>query len=265
MRLAMGLSYNGQAYEGWQSQLSGNTVQDKLEAALQNFTNSTISTHCAGRTDTGVHGVMQVIHFDTEVERTPYAWVRATNSLLPHDIAVQWVKEVPDTFHCRGSAVARRYAYVLLESPVRPSVEAGRVGWVFRPLDGQAMQEAAQLVLGEHDFTSFRASSCQALSPVKTMHRIDITRRGSSPTSAYWRFEFEANAFLHHMIRNLMGCFVQIGQGMQPASWMADVLAAKNRDAAAPTFSPDGLYFLGPVYEDHWGLPMRTPAYDWLP
>ena len=265
MRLAMGLSYNGQAYEGWQSQLSGNTVQDKLEAALQAFTNTKISTLCAGRTDTGVHGVMQVIHFDTEVERTPYAWVRATNSLLPNDIAVQWVQQVPDTFHCRGSAVARRYAYVLLESPVRPSVEAGRVGWVFRPLDGEAMQLAAQHLLGEHDFSSFRASSCQALSPIKTMHRIDITRRSQSPTSAYWRFEFEANAFLHHMIRNLMGCFLQIGQGMQSAQWMADVLAAKNRDAAAPTFSPDGLYFLGPVYEDHWSLPARTPAYDWLP
>jgi tRNA pseudouridine38-40 synthase len=139
------------------------------------------------------------------------------------------------------------------------------VGWVFRPLDGEAMQQAAQHLLGEHDFSSFRASSCQALSPIKTMHRIDITRRSQSPTSAYWRFEFEANAFLHHMIRNLMGCFLQIGQGLQSAQWMADVLAAKNRDAAAPTFSPDGLYFLGPVYEDHWGLPARTPAYDWLP
>jgi tRNA pseudouridine38-40 synthase len=261
----MGLSYNGQAFEGWQSQLSGNTVQDKLETALQAFTSTKISTHCAGRTDTGVHGVMQVIHFDTEVERTPYSWLRATNSLLPSDIAVQWVQQVPDTFHSRGSAIARRYAYVLLESPVRPSVEAGRVGWVFRSLDATAMQEAAQYLLGEHDFSSFRASSCQALSPVKTMLSIDITRKSQSPTSAYWRFEFEANAFLHHMIRNLMGCFVQIGQGMQSAPWMAEVLAAKDRDAAAPTFSPDGLYFLGPVYDDHWGLPKRTPAYDWLP
>ena len=261
----MGLSYNGQAYEGWQSQLSGNTVQDKLEAALGSFVDSPISTHCAGRTDTGVHALMQVVHFDSPVQRTPYAWVRATNSLLPPDIAVQWVHEVPDTFHCRGSATARRYAYVVLESPVRPSVEAGRVGWVFRPLDGAAMQQAAQHLLGEHDFTSFRASSCQALSPIKTMRRIDITRRSQSPHSAYWRFEFEANAFLHHMIRNLMGCFLQIGQGLQPAQWMAEVLAAKSRDVAAPTFSPDGLYFLGPCYDAAWGLPQRTPAYDWLP
>jgi tRNA pseudouridine38-40 synthase len=206
-----------------------------------------------------------VIHFDTELDRTPYSWVRGTNRYLPLDIAVQWAREMPREFHCRGSAIARRYAYVVLESAVRPSVEVGRVGWVYRPLDLAAMQQAAQYVMGEHDFTSFRASSCQALTPVKTMTRIDITRKSTQTGSAVWRFEFEASAFLHHMIRNLMGCFLQIGQGMQSAQWMADVLAAKNRDAAAPTFSPDGLYFLGPVYEDHWGLPARTPAYDWLP
>jgi tRNA pseudouridine38-40 synthase len=166
---------------------------------------------------------------------------------------------VPDSFHARGSAVARRYAYLLLESPVRPSVDAGRVGWVFRPLDARAMREAAAIFLGEHDFTSFRASSCQAKSPVKTLHRLDITQRG-----AYWRLEFEANAFLHHMIRNIMGCLLVVGQGQRPPSWISEVLAARNRDAAAPTFSPDGLYFMGPVYEAHWGLPERTAAYDWI-
>jgi len=265
MRLAMGLSYNGQAYEGWQSQLSGRTVQDRFENALQKFTQTPISTHCAGRTDTGVHGLMQVVHFDTELTRDMYSWVRGTNSFLPDDIAVQWVREVPDAFHCRGSAIARRYAYVLLESAVRPSVEAGRVGWVYRPLDLQNLQEAAQHLIGEHDFTSFRASSCQALSPVKNMTRIQISRKSTSPDSAYWRFEFEANAFLHHMIRNLMGCFVKVGTGEQAPQWMAEVLIAKDRNAAAPTFSPDGLYFLGPVYESHWGLPSQTPAYDGLP
>jgi tRNA pseudouridine38-40 synthase len=163
-------------------------------------------------------------------------------------------------FHSRASASARRYAYVLLESAVRPSVEAGRVGWVFRPLEAQAMQAAADLLLGEHDFTSFRASGCQARSPVKTMRRIEILRRGP-----YWRFEFEANAFLHHMIRNIMGCLVVVGQGLQPPGWMSEVLAARSRDAAAPTFSPDGLYFLGPVYDAAWGLPSQTPPYDWLP
>jgi tRNA pseudouridine38-40 synthase len=149
---------------------------------------------------------------------------------------------------------------VLLESPVRPSVEAGRVGWVFRPLAAEAMQAAAEHLVGEHDFTSFRASSCQSPTPVKTLAPISISRRGP-----YWRFDFQANAFLHHMIRNLMGCLVAVGQGLHDPDWMREVLLAKSRDAAAPTFSPDGLYFLGPVYESHWGLPSRTPAYDWLP
>ena len=265
MRIAMGLSYNGQAYEGWQSQLSGKTVQDRLEAALQKFTTTRVQTLCAGRTDSGVHGLMQVIHFDTELERDPYSWVRGTNSFLPLDIAIQWAQVVPDSFHSRGSAISRRYAYVLLESPVRPSVDVGRVGWVYRPLNLEAMEQAAEYLLGEHDFTSFRAFSCQALSPVKTLRSIRITRRSTQPHSAYWRFEFEANAFLHHMIRNLMGCLIPIGEGTHPPEWMAEVLAARSRDAASRTFSPDGLYFLGPQYDAHWGLPNGAPAYDGLP
>jgi len=261
MRIALGVSYNGGAYEGWQSQLSGRTIQDQLELALGKFTaQPRVSTLCAGRTDAGVHGLMQVVHFDTEIDRPSNAWVRGTNSFLPHDISVQWAQEVPREFHCRASALTRRYAYVLLDSPVRPSVEAGRVGWVFNPLALEPMQAAAQRLIGEHDFSSFRAAACQALSPIKTLQRIDITRRG-----AYWRFEFEANAFLHHMIRNILGCLIYIGQGRQPVSWMDEVLAARARDVAAPTFSPDGLYFLGPRYDPKWGLPERTPAYDWLP
>jgi len=261
MRIALGVSYNGGAYEGWQSQLSGRAVQDQLEFALGKFTDQPrVSTLCAGRTDAGVHGLMQVVHFDTEIDRPTNAWVRGTNSFLPHDISVQWAQEVPREFHCRASALTRRYAYVLLDSPVRPSVEAGRVGWVFNPLAFEPMQAAAQRLIGEHDFSSFRAAACQALSPIKTLQRIDITQRG-----AYWRFEFEANAFLHHMIRNIMGCLIYIGQGRQPVSWMDEVLAARSRDVAAPTFSPDGLYFLGPRYDPAWGLPDRTPAYDWLP
>lgn len=260
MRIVLGVSYNGQAYRGWQSQPDGQTVQDKLEKALSTFANQPISTLCAGRTDAGVHGLMQVVHFDTAVERTEYAWVRGTNANLPKDISVHWaVKTTPD-FHCRASAQSRRYAYVLLESPIRPSIEVGRVGWTFQSLDMDAMRAGADLLLGEHDFTSFRASECQALSPVKTMLDIALHRRG-----AYWRIEFEANAFLHHMIRNIMGCLVQIGTGKKPPQWMAEVLAARDRRAAAPTFSPDGLYFLGPRYDAAWGLPDRTPAYDWLP
>lgn len=260
MRLALGISYNGQSYEGWQSQLSGRTVQDQLELALGKFTARKVSTLCAGRTDAGVHGLMQVVHFDTEVDRDTHAWIRGTNANLPADIAVEWAQVVPGAFHCRASAISRRYAYVLFESAVRPSVDFGRVGWVFRALDLQAMQDAAEILLGEHDFTSFRASACQARSPIKNLFRIDIRRRG-----AYWHFEFEANAFLHHMIRNIMGCLVAVGQGKKSPQWIREVLAARSRDVAAPTFSPAGLYFLGPRYEDHWGLPDRTAAYDGLP
>ena len=260
MRLALGISYNGQAYQGWQSQLSGLTVQDKLEAALGKFTDQRMSTLCAGRTDAGVHGLMQVVHFDTALARPVASWVRGTNAFLPRDIAVEWAQEMPPEFHCRASALSRRYAYIVMESPVRPSVDAGRVGWVFKPLNLDAMQTAAAHLLGEHDFTSFRASACQALSPIKTLQRIEISQRG-----AYWRFEFEANAFLHHMIRNIMGCLVTVGQGKQAPDWVKQVLLARDRDAAAPTFSPDGLYFLGPSYAPHWGLPERTPLFDGLP
>lgn len=257
----MGIAYNGGRYDGWQSQPGGNTVQDRLEQALARFLAvDLVHTLCAGRTDAGVHGLNQVVHFDSPLERPENAWVRGTNSFLPPDIAVQWARAVPPGFHARASATGRRYAYVLLESPVRPSVDLGQVGWVFRPLDQAAMDAAADALLGEHDFTSFRASSCQAHSPVKDLRRITIARRG-----AYWRFELEASAFLHHMIRNIMGCLIAVGTGNRPPHWMAEVLAAKSRDAAAPTFAPDGLYFLGPVYDASWNLPERTPAFDWLP
>jgi len=260
-RVALGVSYNGRHYDGWQSQPGGRTVQDHLERALTQFTaDEPVRTLCAGRTDAGVHGLMQVVHFDTALSRSDYAWMRGTNRFLPADIAVQWARHVPASFHARASALARRYAYVLLESPVRPSVDEGQVGWVFRPLSMAPMQEAAQMLIGLHDFTSFRAAQCQAHSPVKEMLRVDIARRG-----AYWRFEFEATAFLHHMIRNIMGCLMAIGTGNRPATWMGEVLKARSRDAAAPTFSPDGLYFLGPVYDPALNLPDRTPAFDWLP
>ena len=264
MRIALGITYSGSAYEGWQSQLSGNTIQDKLELALGRFAAQPVRVMCAGRTDAGVHGLMQVVHFDTVLQRETASWVRGTNAFLPRDIAVQWAQVMPDEFHSRGSAISRRYAYVVLESPVRPSVEAGRVGWVYRPLNADLMRQSALHLVGEHDFSSFRAAQCQAKSPVKALRRIDISQRAGG-NGCYWRFEFEADAFLHHMIRNIMGCLVAIGQQNQPPDWMADVLAARRRDAAAPTFTPDGLYFLGPVYEERYGLPSRTAAYDWLP
>ncbi len=261
LRIALGISYLGSAYQGWQSQPSGQTVQDHLERALAQFAAvPDVHTLCAGRTDAGVHGLGQVVHFDTDVQRAMGSWVRGTNRYLPSDVAVQWAHEVPESFHARASATGRRYAYVLLESAVRPSLETGRTGWVFRPLNLAAMEAAAGHLIGEHDFTSFRAAQCQALSPIKHLRRIDISRRG-----AYWRFDFEANAFLHHMIRNLMGCLVAVGQGLRPPEWIAEVLQARSRDVAAPTFAPDGLYFLGPLYEPHWGLPASIPGSDWLP
>ena len=255
------MSYNGRAYDGWQSQPGGRTVQDQLERAIAHFSaGSPVRTLCAGRTDAGVHGLMQVVHFDSPLDRAENAWVRGTNSFLPDNIAVQWARKVPASFHARASARSRRYAYVLLESPVRPSVDTGQVGWVFRPLALEPMLMATRALVGEHDFTSFRAAQCQSHSPVKHLFRLDIARRGG-----YWRFEFEANAFLHHMIRNIMGCLIAIGAGNRPPTWMTEVLQARSRDAAAPTFSPDGLYFLGPVYDAALGLPQRTPAFDWLP
>lgn len=259
-RIALGLSYAGTAYHGWQSQPDGRTVQDRLEEALARFAGEPLPTRCAGRTDAGVHALLQVVHFDTSVQREPFSWVRGTNHFLPPDIAVQWARPVPDTFHARSSALSRRYAYILLQSAVRPSLEAGRAGWVFRELDADAMREAASHLVGRHDFSSFRASGCQARSPVKTLASITLRRVG-----AYWHFGFEADGFLYHMIRNIMGCLVYVGQGARPPAWMQEVLQARSRRAAAPTFAPDGLYFHGPVYAGHWKLPQRVLAYDWLP
>jgi tRNA pseudouridine38-40 synthase len=259
-RLAIGLSYRGTAYRGWQSQPDGRTVQDHVEKALAEFAAAPVATVCAGRTDSGVHALNQVLHFDAPVQRDDFAWVRGTNRYLPRDIALQWCRPVSPEFHARRSALGRRYRYLLLQSAVRPSLEHGLCGWSFRPLDGAAMRTAAAHLIGEHDFSSFRAAACQALSPVKSLRAIGIDRRG-----AYWRFDFDANAFLHHMVRNLMGCLLAVGEGRQGPGWLAEVLAARNRDAAAPTFAPDGLYFLGPYYDGRHAIPEHTPAMDWLP
>ena len=255
--LALGLSYRGENYHGWQSQSDGQTVQDHLESALGRFSaldgSPRIAVHCAGRTDTGVHALQQVLHFDTPLQREIASWVRGVNRYLPADIAVRWARSVPANFHARSAALTRRYVYLLLDAPVRPSLGAQRVGWSHRPLDAIAMQTAADLLLGQHDFSSFRASACQALSPIKHLTQLRISRQGSLILC-----EFEANAFLHHMVRNIMGCLVAIGQGAQPPQWMAEVLAARSRKVAAPTFSAAGLYFLGGRYAAQWDLPDLT-------
>ncbi len=260
MRIALGVAYRGQAYRGWQSQVGGETVQDRLEHALARFVGAPVRTVCAGRTDTGVHALNQVVHFDTDVVRTESSWVRGTNRYLPPDIAIQWARAVDETFHARNRATGRRYVYLLIESEVRPALATGMVGWAFRPLDESRLRQAADGLLGRHDFSAFRSSECQAASPVRTLRGIAIGRRG-----ACWRFEFEADAFLHHMVRNLMGSLVAVGSGRQTASWLAEVLAGLDRSRAAPTFAAAGLYFFGPDYPAAYDLPRRTAAMDWLP
>lgn len=260
MRIALGIRYRGQAYLGWQSQPNGRTVQDHLEHALARFANRPIRTMCAGRTDTGVHALNQVVHFDTELAREPFSWVRGTNRFLPDDIAVQWCQPVPEAFHARNSAIGRRYVYRLLESAVRPSLESGLCGWSFRPLDAERMREAARVLIGEHDFSAFRSSECQAASPVKQLREITVERRGD-----VWRFEFEASAFLHHMVRNIMGCLVAVGAGLRDADWLARVLAARERAQAAPTFAAAGLYFVGPYYDARFGIPAPSASGDGWP
>jgi len=260
MRLALGVSYRGTAYQGWQSQPGGQTVQDRLELALSTFADEPVRTLCAGRTDAGVHGLNQVVHLDTALDRQAFSWVRGTNRFLPDDIAVQWCQPVAQDFHARNSALGRRYAYVLRESPVRPALETGLAGWVFRPLAVEPMRAAAQRLVGEHDFSAFRSAECQAASPVKRVHAIGIERRG-----AYWRFDFDAGAFLHHMVRNIMGCLVAVGSGSRAPDWLGEVLASRERSQAAPTFPPDGLYFVGPYYDPRHAIVQRSAALDWLP
>lgn len=251
MRIALGVEYCGTSFHGWQSQPQGNTVQDVLEAALAAIAGERTTVICAGRTDAGVHATQQVVHFETAVSRPLTAWIRGVNAHLPDGVAVRWAHPVDDEFHARFSARGRRYRYLMLNRPQRPGLWQGRVGWFHLPLDVAAMQSAAQQLIGEHDFSSFRAAGCQAKTPIKTLWRADVTQRGDMIF-----FDFEASAFLHHMVRNLVGSLVYVGKGVQSPAWMAELLQVCDRKVAAPTFSPDGLYFRGPIYEPHWGLPM---------
>lgn len=250
MKWAIGVSYCGAGLEGWQSQPSGNTVQDRLEHALSEIGGGPIALTAAGRTDAGVHASAQVAHFETNADRPESAWVRGANSLLPPGIAVQWATPVAEDFHARYSAVSRTYRYVLYNHAIRPALLAGRAGWFHLPLDLEKMQEAARYLLGEHDFSSFRSAECQAKSPVRIMETAAIRAGG-----AYVFLDFTANAFLHHMVRNIVGCLVYVGKGKHPPAWMSEVLAARDRQRAAPTFAPDGLYLFGVRYDARWNLP----------
>ncbi len=250
VRIALGVEYDGAGFSGWQSQPQGNTVQDVLEKAIAAISGKSLRVVCAGRTDAGVHALGQVVHFDTDVQRPDTAWVRGVNAHLPHEVAVCWSREVDVEFHARFSARSRAYRYVLLNRPVRPALLNGRVGWYHRPLDVEAMRAATACLIGEHDFSAFRAAECQAKTPVKHLYRADIERQGECIV-----FDFHANAFLHHMIRNLVGSLVHIGQGKHPPKWMAELLLERDRTRSAPTFDAAGLYFADVEYDARWQLP----------
>jgi tRNA pseudouridine38-40 synthase len=254
-RFALLLAYDGAGSPGWQTQPSGNALQDHLERALSSIAGEPVATVCAGRTDAGVHALAQVVHFDTRAQRPPSAWVRGVNALLPPQLAAQRVREVDDGFHARYGATRRAYRYLLYRSPHRHPLYAGRAGWVFQPLELDRMREAAAALLGEHDFSAFRSSQCQAKSPVRRLDRLDIRERGPLVV-----FELEANAFLHHMVRNLVGALVWIGAGRRPAAWTAELLAARDRRLAAPTFAPEGLYLAGVEYPSRYDVGSWPPA-----
>ena len=257
VRIALGLEYEGAAFCGWQTQPSGCGVQDHLEAALARIAGERVETVCAGRTDAGVHAMEQIVHFNPPARRPASAWVRGVNASLPAEIAVLWAHEVSEDFHARYSARNRCYRYVLLNHAVRPAAAHGRVGWFHLPLDVGCMREAARLLLGEHDFSAFRSSECQARSPVRTLHAIEIEVRGP-----YVVFDFRANAFLHHMVRNLVGTLIYIGKGRHAPEWAAELLASGDRSQAAPTFDAAGLYLSRVEYDSHWHLPatLRSPV-----
>ena len=250
MRIALGLEYDGAPFHGWQSQTDGSGVQDALERGLAAVAGGPVAAVAAGRTDAGVHATLQVAHFDSDVVRPETAWVRGVNASLPESIVVRWSLAMPSEFHARFSAAGRHYTYLLLDRPVRPALLRTRVGWYHRPLAVDAMRRAADALLGKHDFSAFRAAECQAKSPLKTLDRIDIAREDDMI-----RFDLHADAFLQHMVRNIVGALVYVGSGRQNASWMRALLEARDRTQGAPTFSAAGLYLTGVDYPTHWNLP----------
>ena len=250
MRYALGVEYDGTEFSGWQRLTRGASVQGALESALSFVAAHPIEVICAGRTDAGVHASAQVVHFDSESVRTPYAWQMGSNSRLPDSVAILWVQPTVDEFHARFSARARRYRYRLLNRKVRPGLHARYQAWEARPLDADAMHAAAQALIGQHDFSAFRTSQCQAPNPVRDMQQIVVRREGDELL-----IEVQANAFLHHMVRNIVGSLIVVGRGEQPAAWIADLLRGRDRSVAGPTAPAAGLTFLGPRYPRDWGLP----------
>lgn len=243
---------------GWQTQPGGCAVQDDLERALASVHGAPVATVVAGRTDAGVHALTQVVHFDAVNSRPETAWLRGVNALLPEGVAVLWARPVADAFHARYSATERAYRYLLLNHPVRPALLAGRAGWVHAALDEARMAQAARHLLGSHDFSAFRAAECQAKSPLRELREARVVRRGD-----FVLFEFRANAFLHHQVRNMVGALVWVGLGRRPPEWVGEVLAGRDRRQAAATFAPDGLYLAEVRYPPEFGLPGGGDRIGW--
>ena len=250
MRIALGVEYNGAPFSGWQSQTNACGVQDFVEIAIAKIAKHKVRIHAAGRTDTRVHAMMQVIHFDTQVTRPDTAWVRGVNAFLPKTVRILWAKLVDDTFHARFSATQRSYQYLLVNQATAPAINADRAGWYHLPLNVSAMQEAIAHLQGEHDFSAFRASECQASSPIRTLHTASIMAHGETII-----FNFSANAFLQHQVRNMVGALIYVGKGLYSPQYMQELLAQKNRTLAPPTFSPNGLYLVGVEYDKKFNLP----------
>lgn len=260
MRIALVVEYDGSRYHGWQAQTGLHTVQQSVELALSKVADSPVSVVCAGRTDTGVHATNQVIHFDCDKERAIRAWVHGGNSFLPKDIAFKWGKEMPEEFHARYSATSRRYQYVIYNGVVRPALLRSNVTWQYRQLDHRLMNQAAQSLLGENDFTSFRSVECQSKTPMRNIHQVQVSRKGNLLI-----LDITANAFLHHMVRNIAGVLIAVGAGKQSVSWVEDVLKAKDRRMGAQTAPSYGLYLVQANYPSEFGVVQHSsgPLFLW--
>lgn len=258
MRIALGIEYDGSRYSGWQRQPHALGVQQVLEEALTKVADHPVAVICAGRTDAGVHATAQVVHFDTDAERDARAWMLGTTTKLPSDVCVTWAQAVSDEFHARFSAIGRQYRYVILNRQVRPALLHDRVSCEFRPLDETRMAEAARYLVGRHNFSSFRAQGCQAKNPERDVSVLDIQRNGE-----YITLDIAANAFLHHMVRNIAGTLMAVGRGDQPIDWVKEVLEARDRNIAGITASAAGLYLVQVRYPEQFSVPelVRLPGF----
>ena len=250
MRIVLGIEYDGAGFSGWQLQQGTRTVQGEVEAALAQVANHPLRVSCAGRTDAGVHALQQVVHFDSEAVRSERSWVLGGNANLPDDVTIRWAQQIDDDFHARFTAIARSYRYVIHNTFARPALLRNRVCWRHGPLDEKRMNQACKHLLGEHDFTSYRALACQAKHAKRTIEHLSVSRQGE-----YVYIDIRANAFLHHMVRNIAGVLISIGQGEQSTSWTGELLAARDRSIGGVTAKASGLYFLSAHYPEQYKLP----------